>query len=118
MAKKRKKAPRGYHYMPDGTLMKNSAHKKKKKKRWVDLLQHQHWLRWLIKDQCEREEEMSKKRKRRKVPKDKATDLPKKYLSGLKGSKRSARASLIKTMSSLYKSGARIPASLFRMRRK
>ena len=118
MAKKRKKAPRGYHYMPDGTLMKNSAHKKKKKKRWVDLLQHQHWLRWLIRDQCEREEEMSKKRKRRKVPKDKATDLPKKYLSGLKGSKRSARASLIKTMSSLYKSGARIPASLFKMRRK
>ena len=33
MAKKRKKATRGYHYMPDGTLMKNSAHKKKKKKR-------------------------------------------------------------------------------------
>ena len=61
---------------------------------------------------------MSKKRKRRKVPKDKATDLPKKYLSGLKGNKRSARASLIKTMSSLYKSGARIPASLFRMSRK
>ena len=29
--KKRKKAPRGYHYMPDGRLMKNSAHKKKKK---------------------------------------------------------------------------------------
>lgn len=28
---KRKKAPRGYHYMPDGRLMKNSAHKKKKK---------------------------------------------------------------------------------------
>ena len=56
--------------------------------------------------------------KRRKVPKDKATDLPKKYLSGLKGGKRSARASLIKTMSSLYKSGARIPASLFKMRRK
>ena len=47
-----------------------------------------------------KEEEMSKKRKRRKVPKDKETDLPKKYLSGLKGSKRSARASLIKAMSS------------------
>ena len=30
MAKKRKKAPRGFHYMPDGRLMKNSAHKKKK----------------------------------------------------------------------------------------
>jgi len=32
MPKKRKKAPRGYHYMPDGRLMKNSAHKKRKKK--------------------------------------------------------------------------------------
>jgi hypothetical protein len=33
MAKKRKKkkAPKGFHYMPDGSLMKNSAHKKKKK---------------------------------------------------------------------------------------
>ena len=30
--KKRKKAPRGYHYMPDGRLMKNSAHKKRKKR--------------------------------------------------------------------------------------
>ena len=59
---------------------------------------------------------MAKKRKRRKVPKDKETDLPKKYLSGLKGSKRSARASLLKSMSSLYKSGARIPKSMFRAR--
>ena len=61
---------------------------------------------------------MAKKRKRRKVPKDKATDLPKKYLSGLKGAKRSARASLIRSMSALYKSGARIPASMFKARRK
>jgi hypothetical protein len=61
---------------------------------------------------------MSKKRKRKRVARDKETDLPKKYLSGLKGSKRSARASLIKTMSSLYKSGARIPASMFKARRK
>ena len=45
---------------------------------------------------------MAKKRKRRKVPKDKATDLPKKYLSGLKGSKRSSRASLLKTMYGNY----------------
>ncbi len=59
---------------------------------------------------------MAKKRKRRKVPKDKATDLPKKYLSGLKGAKRSTRASLIKSMSSLYKSGARIPRSMFKAR--
>jgi hypothetical protein len=27
---KKKKAPKGYHYMPDGKLMKDSAHKKKK----------------------------------------------------------------------------------------
>jgi len=32
MAPKRKKAPKGYHYMPDGKLMKDSAHHKKKKK--------------------------------------------------------------------------------------
>ena len=56
--------------------------------------------------------------KRRRVPKDKKTKIPKKYLSGLKGRKRSARASLIKSMSALYKSGARIPASMFRARRK
>jgi len=28
----KKKAPKGYHYMPNGKLMKNSAHKKKKGK--------------------------------------------------------------------------------------
>ena len=39
---------------------------------------------------------MSKKRKRRSVPKDKKTGVPKKYLSGLKGSKRMTRARLIK----------------------
>ena len=86
--------------------------------KWVDLQQHLHWQKWLTKDQWEKGEEVAKKRKRRKVPKDKATDLPKKYLSGLKGGKRSARASLIKSMSALYKSGARIPASMFRARRK
>ena len=59
---------------------------------------------------------MSKKRKRKRVARDKETDLPKKYLSGLKGSKRSARASLLKSMSSLYKSGARIPKSMFKAR--
>jgi len=33
VAKKRKKrkAPKGYHYMPDGRLMKDSAHKRKRK---------------------------------------------------------------------------------------
>ena len=56
------------------------------------------------------------KKKRRLVPKDKSTGIPKKYLSGLKGAKRSARASLLKQVSALYKSGARIPRSLLRRR--
>jgi septal ring factor EnvC (AmiA/AmiB activator) len=54
--------------------------------------------------------------KKRKVPKDKKTKIPKKYLSGLKGAKRNQRASLIKQVSSLYKSGARIPLSLLKRR--
>ena len=54
--------------------------------------------------------------KRRRVPKDKRTGIPKKYLSGLKGSKRSKRASLLKRMSKLYKSGKRIPRSMFKAR--
>jgi septal ring factor EnvC (AmiA/AmiB activator) len=54
--------------------------------------------------------------KKRKVPKDKKTKIPKKYLSGLKGAKRNQRASLIKQVSSLYKSGARIPLTLLKRR--
>jgi len=54
--------------------------------------------------------------KRRKVPKDKKLKIPKKYLSGLSGSKRSARANLIKAMASAYKSGAKIPKSMFKAR--
>ena len=61
---------------------------------------------------------MKKKRKRRLVPKDKRTGIPKKYLSGLKGAKRTARASLLKQVSALYKEGARIPRSLLRRRNK
>ena len=56
------------------------------------------------------------KRKRRNVPKDKKTKIPKKYLSGLKGAKRSSRARLLKYMASLYRSGATIPLSMFRAR--
>lgn len=56
--------------------------------------------------------------KKRKTPKDKKTKIPKKYLSGLKGAKRSMRASLIKQVSSLYKSGARIPLALLKRRTK
>ena len=55
-------------------------------------------------------------KKRRKVAKDKKTGVPKKYLSGLKGSKRSRRASLIKRVASLYRSGKRIPRALLRAR--
>lgn len=54
--------------------------------------------------------------KKRKVPKDKKTKIPKKYLSGLKGAKRNQRASLIKQVSRLYKSGARIPLALLKRR--
>ena len=61
---------------------------------------------------------MARKRKRRKVPKDKDSGLPKKYLSGLKGAKRSRRASLIKSVSSIYKSGGFIPRDLLRRRTK
>ena len=59
---------------------------------------------------------MSKKRKKRNVPKDKKTGIPKKYLSGLKGSKRTRRARLIKKVASIYKSGGFIPRSLLRSR--
>ena len=54
--------------------------------------------------------------KRRKVPKDKKSKIPKKYLSGLKGKKRSSRSKLLKKMSGLYKSGATIPLSMFKAR--
>lgn len=54
----------------------------------------------------------------RKVPKDKKSGIPKKYLSGLKGKKRSQRVSLIQSMSDLYKQGKRIPFSLFKKRGK
>ena len=57
-------------------------------------------------------------KKRRKVAKDKKSGVPKKYLSGLKGSKRSRRANLIKQVASLYRSGKRIPRALLRARTK
>jgi len=55
-------------------------------------------------------------KKRRKVPKDKKSGVPKKYLSGLRGAKRSRRANLIKRVASLYKSGRIIPRELLRAR--
>ncbi len=55
---------------------------------------------------------------RRKVPKDKKTKIPKKYLSGLKGSRRTRRARLIKKVSAIYKAGGFIPRDLLRRRTK
>jgi len=46
------------------------------------------------------------------------TKIPKKYLSGLKGKKRTARANLLKRISALYKAGARIPMALLKKRNK
>ena len=48
---------------------------------------------------------------RRRVPKDK-TGVPKKYLSGLTGSKRTQLASLIKRIGRLARAGKKIPQSL------
>tara|TARA_Y100000114_G_C11690312_1_gene293225 strand:+ start:518 stop:703 length:186 start_codon:yes stop_codon:yes gene_type:complete len=48
----------------------------------------------------------------RKAIKDKKTGLPKRYLSGVKGSRRTELASIIKRISKLYKAGKRVPQSL------
>ncbi len=50
--------------------------------------------------------------KQRRVPKDKRTGLPKKYLSGVKGSARQELAGVVNRISRLYKQGKRIPQSL------
>ena len=54
--------------------------------------------------------------KRRAVPKDKSTGIPKKYLSGVKGRQRRQLANAIKQISSLAKAGKRIPQSLINRR--
>jgi hypothetical protein len=48
----------------------------------------------------------------RRVIKDKKTGIAKKYLSGIKGSKRSELAKVIKRMTKLRKAGKKIPQSL------
>ena len=50
--------------------------------------------------------------KTRRVPKDKRTGIPKKYLSGIKGSKRTQLSALIKRIGRLARAGKRIPQSL------
>tara|TARA_S200002703_G_scaffold83640_1_gene72063 strand:+ start:982 stop:1239 length:258 start_codon:yes stop_codon:yes gene_type:complete len=54
--------------------------------------------------------------KRRKVPKDKSTGLPKKYLGSTKGSKRAELAKVLKRISTLAKEGKTIPRSLLKRR--
>ena len=52
----------------------------------------------------------------RKVPKDKSTGLPKKYLGSTTGSKRAELARVLKRISSLAKAGKTIPRSLLKRR--
>ena len=55
-------------------------------------------------------------KKVRRVPKDKSTGLPKKYLSGIKGSQRSQLSSVMKRIQKLYREGKSIPQSLINRR--
>ena len=55
---------------------------------------------------------MPRKSKRKRVPKDKRSKVPKKYLSGTKGTKRSRLAAVIKRIAKLYREGKRVPKSL------
>jgi hypothetical protein len=55
-------------------------------------------------------------KKRRGPPKDKKTRIPKKYLSGTKGSKRAELARAIKKIAKLYKEGKTVPRSLIKKR--
>ena len=54
--------------------------------------------------------------KRKRVPKDKRSKVPKKYLSGTKGTKRTQLASVIKRIAKLYKEGKTVPKSLLKQR--
>lgn len=59
---------------------------------------------------------MPRKSKRKRVPKDKKSRVPKKYLSGTKGTKRTQLASVIKRIAKLYKEGKKVPKSLLAQR--
>jgi hypothetical protein len=55
-------------------------------------------------------------KKRRGPPKDKKTKIPKKYLSGTTGKKRTQLASAIKRIAKLYKEGKTVPKALIKKR--
>ena len=54
--------------------------------------------------------------RKRRVPKDKASGLPKKYLSGVSGSRRRRLAEVIQRISRLYRAGKNVPQSLLNER--
>ena len=58
-----------------------------------------------------RELDVRRKSKRR-VPKDKKSGVPKKYLSGTSGSRRTRLANVIKRIAKLYREGKKVPKSL------
>ena len=55
---------------------------------------------------------MAVRKRKRKVAKDKRSKVPKKYLSGTKGSRRTRLASVIKRIAKLYREGKSVPKSL------
>lgn len=55
-------------------------------------------------------------RKSKRVPKDKRSKVPKKYLSGTKGTKRTQLANVIKRIAKLYREGKKVPKSLLAQR--
>lgn len=59
---------------------------------------------------------MPKRKSKRKVPKDKKSRVPKKYLSGTKGTKRTQLASVIRRIAKLYREGKTVPKSLLAQR--
>ena len=59
---------------------------------------------------------VEKKKRRKKVPKDKKTGIPKMNLSGTEGSRQAELARLIKRISKLYKEGKTVPRSLIKRR--
>ena len=52
------------------------------------------------------------KRKRRSVPKDRKSKVPRKYLGATSGSRRTRLAAVLKRIAKLYKEGKRVPKSL------
>ena len=53
-----------------------------------------------------------RRKSKRRVPKDKKSGVPKKYLSGTSGSRRTRLANVIKRIAKLYREGKKVPKSL------